>query len=187
MAHTSEKVSFPGHTGELLAARLDLPAGEPRAFALFAHCFTCSKDILAAARIANGLADNGFAVLRFDFTRLGKSEGEFANSNFSSNVADLLSVADAMRQSGQAPSLLVGHSLGGAAVLSAAIRPSALIPSPSRTRSTRPRRATRPSSSTASMSSTRRGSRGRSRRCRASVRSAVSCWPRCSRVWDVAA
>ena len=90
MAATSEKITFPGHTGEMLAARLDLPAGPPRAFALFAHCFTCSKDIFAAARIATALAENGFAVLRFDFTGLGASDGEFANTNFSSNVQDLL-------------------------------------------------------------------------------------------------
>lgn len=120
MAHTSEKVSFPGHTGEMLAARLDLPAGKPKAFALFAHCFTCSKDIFAAARIANALAENGIAVLRFDFTGLGKSEGEFANTNFSSNVQDLLEAAKFLREEHQAPSILVGHSLGGAAVLAAA-------------------------------------------------------------------
>lgn len=120
MAHTSEKVSFPGHTGELLAARLDSPAGEPKAYALFAHCFTCSKDIFAAARIANALADNGFAVLRFDFTGLGRSEGEFANTNFSSNVQDLLEAAKYLREHHSAPSILVGHSLGGAAVLAAA-------------------------------------------------------------------
>lgn len=120
MAATSEKVTFPGHTGEMLAARLDMPAGPPRAFALFAHCFTCSKDIFAAARIANALAENGFAVLRFDFTGLGASDGEFANTNFSSNVQDLLEAANYLRENHAAPSVLVGHSLGGAAVLAAA-------------------------------------------------------------------
>ena len=94
MAASSEKVTFPGHTGEMLAARLDLPAGPPRAYALFAHCFTCSKDLFAAARIATALAENGFAVLRFDFTGLGASDGEFANTNFSSNVQDLLEAAN---------------------------------------------------------------------------------------------
>lgn len=120
MTGTSEKVTFPGHTGEMLAARLDMPAGPPRAFALFAHCFTCSKDIFAAARIATALAENGFAVLRFDFTGLGASDGEFANTNFSSNVQDLLEAAKFLRENHAAPSLLVGHSLGGAAVLAAA-------------------------------------------------------------------
>ncbi len=120
MAASSEKVTFPGHTGETLAARLDLPAGPPRAYALFAHCFTCSKDIFAAARIATALAENGFAVLRFDFTGLGASDGEFANTNFSSNVQDLLEAANYLRENHAAPSLLVGHSLGGAAVLAAA-------------------------------------------------------------------
>ncbi len=120
MVATSEKITFPGHTGEMLAARLDMPAGPPRAYALFAHCFTCSKDIFAAARIATALAENGFAVLRFDFTGLGASDGEFANTNFSSNVQDLLEAASYLRENHAAPSLLVGHSLGGAAVLAAA-------------------------------------------------------------------
>ena len=81
-----ERVSFPGSKGDLLSARLDLPAGPPKAFALFAHCFTCSKDLKAASRIAAVLTDLGFGLLRFDFTGLGASEGEFANTNFSSNV-----------------------------------------------------------------------------------------------------
>ncbi len=104
----------------MLAARLDLPAGPPRAFALFAHCFTCSKDIFAAARIATALAENGFAVLRFDFTGLGASDGEFANTNFSSNVQDLVAAAQFLQREYAAPALLVGHSLGGTAVLAAA-------------------------------------------------------------------
>jgi uncharacterized OsmC-like protein/pimeloyl-ACP methyl ester carboxylesterase len=114
------KITFPGHSGEQLAARLDMPDGQVRAYALFAHCFTCSKDIFAASRIAATLAENGIAVLRFDFTGLGASEGEFANTNFSSNVRDLIEAANYMRRHLQAPALLIGHSLGGAAVLAAA-------------------------------------------------------------------
>ncbi len=120
MAVVSEKITFPGHSGGLLAAKLDMPVGPPKAFALFAHCFTCSKDIFVAACIANGLAENGFAVLRFDFTGLGMSDGEFASTNFSSNVQDLLEAAKFLRENYEAPSVLVGHSLGGAAVLAAA-------------------------------------------------------------------
>ncbi|TAN08237.1 MAG: alpha/beta fold hydrolase [Rhodanobacteraceae bacterium] len=116
----SERVEFPGHDGSRLAARLDLPAMTPRAYALFAHCFTCSKDVLAASRISTALNEQGIAVLRFDFTGLGMSEGEFANTNFSSNVADLLCAANFLRKRHAAPSLLIGHSLGGAAVLSVA-------------------------------------------------------------------
>jgi len=115
----SLKIQFPGHSGQMLAARLDMPA-HPRAFALFAHCFTCGKDIFAAARIAERLTAQGIAVLRFDFTGLGSSEGEFANTNFSSNVQDLLAAVEFLRTHYRAPSLLIGHSLGGAAVLSAA-------------------------------------------------------------------
>lgn len=120
MTVRSEKVTFTGAQGETLAARLDLPSDEPRAYALFAHCFTCSKDVFAAARISQGLADRGFAVLRFDFTGLGGSSGDFANTNFSSNVADLIAAAAFLRTEYSAPQLLVGHSLGGAAVLAAA-------------------------------------------------------------------
>jgi len=119
----SMKVEFPGATGAMLAARLDLPA-KPRAFALFAHCFTCGKDIFAASRIAEGLAARDIAVLRFDFTGIGSSEGEFANTNFSSNVGDLVAAADYLRQNHGPPSILIGHSLGGAAVLAAAQRVS---------------------------------------------------------------
>jgi putative redox protein len=115
----SRKIEFPGHTGQLLAARLDMPT-HPRAFALFAHCFTCGKDIFAAQRIAERLTAQGIAVLRFDFTGIGSSEGEFANTNFSSNVEDLLAAVDFLRTRYRAPSLLIGHSLGGAAVLAAA-------------------------------------------------------------------
>jgi len=113
-------VEFPGHDGGMLAARLELPEGRVRAYALFAHCFSCSKDVTAAVRISQSLAEQGFGVLRFDFTGLGNSQGDFANTNFSSNIADLVKSADFLRQSYQAPALLVGHSLGGAAVLAAA-------------------------------------------------------------------
>ena len=122
MSDRSEKLTFPSASGEQLAARLDLPAGKPRAYALFAHCFTCTKDIFAAARIAGGLAEQGIAVLRFDFTGLGHSEGEFANTNFSSNVDDLVAAAGYLAQECEAPKILIGHSLGGAAVLAAAPR-----------------------------------------------------------------
>src|SRR3984893_4840713 len=115
----SRKIEFPGASGATLAARLDLPA-RPRAFALFAHCFTCGKDIFAAARIAQRLTASDIAVLRFDFTGIGSSEGEFANTNFSSNVQDLLAAGALLRKNYSAPALLVGHSLGGAAVLAAA-------------------------------------------------------------------
>jgi putative redox protein len=118
----SQKVEFPGSQGGMLAARLELPEGPPRAYALFAHCFTCSKDVFAAARIAGGLAEAGIAVLRFDFTGLGASEGDFANTNFSSNVEDLVRAAGYLRNAHAAPSILIGHSLGGAAVLAAADR-----------------------------------------------------------------
>jgi uncharacterized OsmC-like protein/alpha-beta hydrolase superfamily lysophospholipase len=116
----AERFDFPNAAGERLAALIDRPAGTPRAFALFAHCFTCGKDIRAARRIAAGLTARGIAVVRFDFTGLGASEGEFANTNFSSNVADLVAAANHLREVERAPALLIGHSLGGAAVLAAA-------------------------------------------------------------------
>ncbi len=115
-----ERITFPGHAGDILAARLDLPEGPHLATAVFAHCFTCSKDIPAARRIAARLATMGIAVLRFDFTGLGHSEGEFANTHFSSNVGDLVAAADYLDSRDMTPSLLIGHSLGGAAVLRAA-------------------------------------------------------------------
>jgi putative redox protein len=120
MSVPSGKITFAGHEGQALAARLDLPEGPVRAYALFAHCFTCGKDVLAAGRIARGLSERGIAVLRFDFTGLGSSEGDFANTSFTSNVEDLLAAADYLRREHQAPSILIGHSLGGAAVLQAA-------------------------------------------------------------------
>ena len=114
-----ERILFAGTRGQL-AARLDAPDHAPSAYALFAHCFTCGKDVFAAARIAQQLSALGIAVLRFDFTGLGASEGEFANTNFSSNVADLVAAAAHLRSGYRAPALLIGHSLGGAAVLAAA-------------------------------------------------------------------
>ena len=122
MAPSSRPVTFPGAFGTSLAARLDAPAGPPLAYAIFAHCFTCSKESKAAAAISAALAEKGFAVLRFDFTGLGGSEGDFANTNFSSNVDDLVAAADFLRREHRAPALLVGHSLGGTAVLAAASR-----------------------------------------------------------------
>ncbi|HSY57549.1 MAG TPA: bifunctional alpha/beta hydrolase/OsmC family protein [Bradyrhizobium sp.] len=116
----TERFQFEGSEGQQLAAALDTPNGPARAYALFAHCFTCGKDVLAAKRIAVALSAKGIAVLRFDFTGLGSSEGDFANSTFSSNVADLVRAADHLRKTFQAPALLIGHSLGGAAVLAAA-------------------------------------------------------------------
>lgn len=116
----SERTDFSGADGQKLAARLDAPKAGARAFALFAHCFTCGKDVFAASRIAQALTSHNIAVLRFDFTGLGASEGEFANTNFSSNVADLIAAANYLRQAYRAPALLIGHSLGGAAVLAAA-------------------------------------------------------------------
>jgi len=120
MSKSSQKITFPGSSGESLAARLDLPAGKPRAYVLFAHCFTCSKDIFAASRISETLVALGFAVLRFDFTGLGASEGEFANTNFSSNIEDLKRAIDFLRGNHSAPEILIGHSLGGAAILAVA-------------------------------------------------------------------
>jgi pimeloyl-ACP methyl ester carboxylesterase len=114
------RASFKGSSGYELSARLDLPAGNVRAYALFAHCFTCGKNVRAAKRIAAGLAAAGVGVLRFDFTGLGASEGEFANTNFSSNIEDLVSAARYLRDNFAAPAILIGHSLGGAAVLAAA-------------------------------------------------------------------
>lgn len=122
MPSTHEAVRFAGAQEHMLAAKLHRPAGTPRAFALFAHCFTCSKDSLAASRISAALAEHGIAVLRFDFTGLGGSEGDFANTDFSSNVGDLIAAANYLRENHQAPKLLIGHSLGGAAVLAAAGR-----------------------------------------------------------------
>ncbi|WP_371154585.1 alpha/beta fold hydrolase [Jannaschia sp. 2305UL9-9] len=116
----TERFTFAGHDGSQLAARLDLPEGPVGATALMAHCFTCGKDIPAARRIATRLASMGIAVLRFDFTGLGHSEGEFENTSFTSNVDDLVSAGQALADRGLAPQIIIGHSLGGAAVLRAA-------------------------------------------------------------------
>ncbi len=116
----AEKFDFRSTEGHQLAALLDRPEGAVRAVALFAHCFTCGKDIRAARRIAEGLKLHGVAVLRFDFTGIGASEGEFANTTFSSNVDDLVAAADHLREKLAPPAILIGHSLGGAAVLAAA-------------------------------------------------------------------
>jgi putative redox protein len=120
MAPSTEQVEFPGASGAPLSARLDLPVAPPIAYALFAHCFTCSKDSRAAAYVAGALAERGIACLRFDFTGLGGSGGDFANTSFSSNTADLVAAADFLRRRHRAPEILVGHSLGGAAVVAAA-------------------------------------------------------------------
>ncbi|WP_083781448.1 alpha/beta fold hydrolase [Nitrosococcus watsonii] len=116
----AERVSFPGYRGDPLAARLERSDKIPLGYALFARCFTCSKDFFAVTRISNTLAQRGIAVLRFDFTGLGNSGGDFSNTNFSSNIADLVQAVSFMRAQYQAPQLLIGRSLGGAAVLAAA-------------------------------------------------------------------
>lgn len=115
----SKKVEFTGSTGESLSAKIDLPDGDTKACALFAHCFTCSKDLKAVGNITKALAGIGIATFRFDFTGLGQSEGDFADTNFSSNVDDLVKAYEYMDQEFSAPSILIGHSLGGAAVLQA--------------------------------------------------------------------
>jgi putative redox protein len=116
----TQKITFPNDRGELLAARLELPEDErPLAFALFAHCFTCSKELTAVVHICRALSSRRIAVLRFDFTGLGESEGEFAATTFSSEVSDLKAAARFLEREYQAPKLLIGHSLGGAAVLAA--------------------------------------------------------------------
>jgi alpha-beta hydrolase superfamily lysophospholipase len=116
----SERFDFPCSGNRMLAGRLDLPDGEPRAYGLFAHCFACGKGSPAAVRIAEALAADGIGTLRFDFTGLGESEGEFANAGFSSNVEDLVAAADHLRSTRRAPGILIGHSLGGSAVIAAA-------------------------------------------------------------------
>ena len=120
MAADVERFEFAGSDGQMLSARIDLPAVEPIACAVFAHCFTCSKDSRAATYISSALAEKGIATLRFDFTGLGESEGEFDGTTFSHNVSDIVAAASALREVYRAPTLLVGHSLGGSAVLAAA-------------------------------------------------------------------
>lgn len=117
----SKSLTFDGSLDYTLKARLDLPDNhEPAAFALFAHCFTCNKNLKAVGNINRALTEYGFGVLRFDFTGLGESEGDFSDTNFSSNIEDLIAAASFLEKSYQAPQLLIGHSLGGAAVLQAA-------------------------------------------------------------------
>jgi len=119
----TDKVEFQNDKGHVLAGRLESPYGdEPAAYAMFAHCFTCSKDYKAITYVSRALAENGIAVLRFDFTGLGESEGDFVDTNFSTNVDDLVAAARFLEEDYEAPKLLVGHSLGGAAVLQAAGR-----------------------------------------------------------------
>lgn len=116
-----ESITFPNADGDDLSARLDLPdSGSPQAFVLFAHCFTCSKNLNAVGHISRALTRRGFGVFRFDFTGLGESEGDFSDTNFSSNVEDLIAAARYLEETRKAPSVLLGHSLGGAAVLQAA-------------------------------------------------------------------
>lgn len=115
----STKADFRNKQGEILSGLLEMPESTPQHFAIFAHCFTCSKNIAAASRITRALAGQGVATLRFDFTGLGNSDGDFANTNFSSNVQDLIAAAEFLEENYRAPSILVGHSLGGAAVLAA--------------------------------------------------------------------
>ena len=118
-----KKLEFKNNDGQVLSARLDYPvAGKPATYALFAHCFTCSKNIKAIAHITRALNREGIAVMRFDFTGLGESEGDFADTNFSSNVEDLITAAEFLKTNYKAPEILIGHSFGGAAVLQAATR-----------------------------------------------------------------
>jgi len=116
----SVKFDFLNSQGEKLAGQLEMPTSEPKSFALFAHCFTCSKDIIAANVISKELTKNNIGVLRFDFTGLGSSQGNFSNTNFSSNVEDLISACQELELNFKHPEILIGHSLGGAAVLKAA-------------------------------------------------------------------
>lgn len=118
----SEKIEFKGAFGDMLSAKVDRPDGDHRACALFAHCFTCSKNLKAVSNIAKALNKKGVLVFRFDFTGLGDSGGSFEDTNFSSNVDDLIAAAEYMKKEMHGPTILIGHSLGGAAVLQAASR-----------------------------------------------------------------
>ncbi len=116
-----QKVTFQNKEGQELVGRLELPADQhPHNFAIFAHCFTCNKNLAAVKSISRALTSSGFGVLRFDFTGLGESDGDFEDTNFSGNVEDLIAAAHYLAENHMAPSLLVGHSLGGAAVIFAA-------------------------------------------------------------------
>ncbi|MDH3342281.1 MAG: alpha/beta hydrolase [Gammaproteobacteria bacterium] len=118
----SIKASFPGGSGHMLDSRLEMPDTTPKAYALCCHCFTCSKDTLTSYRMSKAMAARGYATLRFDFTGLGGSEGVFANTGFSSNVADVMAAIEYLNNHYQTPALLIGHSLGGTAILEAAIQ-----------------------------------------------------------------
>lgn len=120
MKYKSNTVKFKNKAGHLLAGKLETPKAKIKAYLVFAHCFTCSKDIFAATRIARFLAEKGFATLRFDFRGIGHSEGDFEDSNFTTNIADLHAAVDFLRAEYQAPLGLIGHSLGGAAALAVA-------------------------------------------------------------------
>lgn len=112
------KIDFKNKQGNTISGRLDFPRDQkPLAYVLFAHCFTCNKNLTPVKNISRQLTEQGFAVFRFDFTGLGESEGDFENTNFSSNIEDLLCAADFMEKEYEAPSLIIGHSLGGAAVI----------------------------------------------------------------------
>lgn len=120
---SSKKIKFTGSQGAVLSAKMDRPdSGDSKACALFAHCFTCSKNLKVVGNITAALAGSGISTFRFDFTGLGQSEGDFADTNFSSNVEDLIAAYEYMDEQGEAPAILIGHSLGGAAVLQAASR-----------------------------------------------------------------
>ena len=130
------KTGFPGGSGYHLDARLESPVGTPRAYAIASHCFTCTKDTITVFRISRLLAEQGIAVLRFDFTGLGNSDGDFAKTNFTTNVADVHAAVEYLRKDHGEPSLLIGHSLGGTAMLEVAmhidsIKAVATIASPS--------------------------------------------------------
>lgn len=120
--YKSEKVYFTGGTGHTLSGRLDLPRGAVKAYAIFAHCFTCGKSLKMAIQISKMLAASNIATLRFDFTGIGDSEGNFADTSFSTNVDDIVAAAGYLERKKEGPSLLIGHSMGGAAVLQAAER-----------------------------------------------------------------
>lgn len=120
MSRKSLKFDFPNGRGETLSGRLEMPDGEPEFFGVFAHCYTCNKDVHAAARISKALAERGVAMLRFDMTGMGESEGDFSDTNLSTNTADVVAAAKALAEKHEAPVLLVGHSFGGLAAQEAA-------------------------------------------------------------------
>jgi putative redox protein len=120
MSAKKNHVKFKGHK-EMLSAIISMPESKPKAYVLYAHCFTCGKDFTASARMSRALVKQGFAVFRFDFTGIGASLGDFSDTNFSTNVLDIVAAANFMREQYQAPDLLIGHSLGGTASIKAAI------------------------------------------------------------------